>query len=175
MKEKPIKAKIMELQSKGVDLHLEEKLELTLQNKNKVRASIRNTILFILLVAVLGVSIVYFLSEGWAPVIAFTVFMVFLTGIASYSISKMKYILRNNTKTVIRGIITNERQETVGAGRGRNVKYYKTIGSHELEVDANVNRRYKLGQAVEIHYAFHGKMIPYIFEERLLPEGGIPS
>ena len=52
IKEKPIKAKIMELQSKGVDLHHEEKVELTLQNKNKVRASIRNTILFILLVAV---------------------------------------------------------------------------------------------------------------------------
>jgi len=147
--------------------HLEE-VELTTQDIKKLNASIRNTVLFVLIVAAVGCGGVYFFSEGLAPVFVLLTFMGFLLFIVSYSISSMKEILKRNKKIVIRGIITNERQERVGTGKSRRTNYYKTIGTHELQVDVNVNKRYKPGNAVEIHYALNGKMIPYIFVDKFL-------
>jgi hypothetical protein len=164
-----------QLKNKGVNLYQETEVELTIRDVNRVKASIRNTILFVLLAAGIGVSIVYFLSEGFIPIIVLCVMMFFLIIIAYSSISGMRVILKVNKKTIIRGIITRERQQTTGVGRGRNIKYFKTIGNHELQVDVRVNKRYKLGQTVEIHYALHGKMIPYIFEDKRLQGGEIPS
>jgi len=147
--------------------HLEE-VELTAQDIKKLNASIRNTVLFVLTVAAVGGSGVYFFSEGLAPVFVLITFMGFLLFIVSYSISSMKEILKRNKKMIVKGIITNERQQRVGSGKSSKTNYYKTIGTHELQVDARVNRRYKLGNAVEIHYALNGKMIPYIFVDKLL-------
>ena len=147
--------------------HLEE-VELTAQDIKKLNASIRNTVLFVLIVAAVGSGGVYFFSEGLTPVFVLLTFMGFLLFIVSYSISSMKGILKRNKKTVIRGIITNERQERVGTGKSRRTNYFKTIGTHELQVDVNVNKRYQPGNAVEIHYALNGKMIPYIFTDKLL-------
>jgi len=147
--------------------HLEE-VELTAQDIKKLNASIRNTVLFVLTVAAVGGSGVYFFSEGLAPLFVLLTFMGFLLFIVSYSISSMKEILKRNKKMIVKGIITNERQQRVGSGKSSKTNYYKTIGTHELQVDARVNRRYKLGNAVEIHYALNGKMIPYIFVDKLL-------
>lgn len=175
VKEEPIRQKIAELKSKGVDLHLEAEEALTGHDVNKVKGSIRNTIIFVFLAGGIGTSLVYFLSEGFLPIIVLCVAMLFLIIIAYSSISSMQGILKSNKKIIVRGIITNERQQEVGVGRGRKINYFKTIGNHELQVDVNVNKRYKLGQAVEIHYALNGKMIPYIFEDKLLLEGVIPA
>lgn len=175
LKEEPIKQKIAELKNKGVGLHQEAEGALTIRDVKKVKGSIRNTIIFVLLAGGIGTSLVHFLSEGLFPIIVLCVMMVFLIIIAYSSISSMNRILKGNKKIILRGIITSERQQETGVGRGRNIKYFKTIGDHELQVDANVNRRYKLGQAVEIHYALNGRMVPYIFEDKLLLEGVIPA
>jgi hypothetical protein len=146
----------------------EEEVELTAQDINKLRGSIRNTVLFVLIVAAVGISIVSFLTEGLVPIFVLFIFMALMLFIAASSITSMNGILKVNKKIVIRGIITNERQERVGAGKSRRTNYFKTIGTHELQVDVNINKRYKLGSAVEIHYALNAKMIPYIFVDKLL-------
>jgi len=147
--------------------HLEE-AELTAQDITKLSASIRNTVIFVLIVAAVGIGGVYFFSEGVGPVFVLLTFMGFLVFITSNSISGMKEILKRNKKMIIKGIITNERWQRVGSGKSSKTNYYKTIGDHELQVDARVNRRYKLGNTVEIHYALNGKMIPYVFVHKLL-------
>ena len=148
--------------------HLEEEVELTAQDIKKLNTSIRNTVLFVLIVAAVGSGGVYFFSEGLVPIFVLFIFMALMLFIAASSITSMNGILKRNKKTVIRGIITNERQERVGTGKSRRTNYFKTIGTHELQVDVNVNKRYQPGNAVEIHYALNGKMIPYIFTDKLL-------
>ena len=126
--------------------------------------------MFLIIVAIIGISITYFLAEGMFPIVVLIVFLGVAVVIAYTSITSMNGILKNNRKMVIKGIITGERQQRTGAGRNRTYTYFKTIGTKELQVDAGVYRRYKVGNSVEIHYALNGKMVPYVFVDKLLSE-----
>src|SRR4051812_10059223 len=67
--EQPIRQKILELQNKGTSLHREEQRDLTVADRRKLEASIRNTILFIIILIGVSIGIVFFITNQEIPAI----------------------------------------------------------------------------------------------------------
>ncbi|MBS1508747.1 MAG: hypothetical protein JSS79_19075 [Bacteroidetes bacterium] len=144
-----------------------EQVELSEVDVKKLNSSIRNTIVFALIAAIVVTAGFYYLSESNTRVFVPLTFDGFLLFISYYSISNLKTILKENKKTIIQGTITSERRERVGSGKSGRTNYYKTIGDHELRVDARINRKYQVGDQVEFEYATSG-MGPYFFLDKRL-------
>ncbi len=168
--------KLEQIQKEGKELHYEQEVNLSTDDIKKLHGAIQNTMLFIIGVTAVFVVLIYaFFENGLSSIIPLSVFLIIFFVLTYSSIAGLNEVISKNKKTIIRGIITNERQQYSGAGKGRRMNYFKTIGNYELQVDVKMNNRYKLGDAVEIHYATNGSMLPFILEDKLLPEAGLSN
>lgn len=174
LRDRPIIEKINQVQKQGKDLHLEQETSLSLIDIKKIQSSIQSTMLFIIGVTAVFLTLIYtFFDQGLSSIIPLSAFLIIFFLIAYSSVAGLNEVIAKNKKIVIRGIITDERQLYTGSGKGRRMKYFKTIGTRELQVDVKMNSRYKLGDAVEIHYAVNRNMLPFILKDELLPEARI--
>lgn len=155
---------IAAMQQQGVALHHEKEMPLESRDVSKVMKMIRQALTIVPVCSVIGFLIVHFLiGDGILPYAILLLFIVITLIAILKGVKVFRKILQNNTKIVVRGIVTEHWEVSQGSGEDKKVTYYVRIGDRQLCVDEEFYNEFLKGDAVEVHFAEVNKTSPFIF------------
>ena len=176
---KEVQQQLDDLKKQGHALHYEKDVPLTPQDISLIKRLFFKATLFFILSTIPFVGAVYFFpKEEVVVLISGAMLLFFIVSIARAAI-QVGSNLRAGTKTQVRGIITDRyTKKEFGMAdedgkRSETVVNYLQIGTREFKVDKLIYKKYRIADAIELHFIVSKRNKPYFLHHSKLKDAGL--
>ncbi|MEK6782896.1 MAG: hypothetical protein AABY93_14450 [Bacteroidota bacterium] len=178
---KEVKKQLDDLAEQGLSLHYEKDVPLTPQDISLIKRLFLRVTLFFIILSIPFVVVVYFFPEKEIVLVincAMLLFFIFAITRAAFQVGSN---LRAGNKTLVKGIITDRfTKKEFGIAdedgkRSETVVNYLQIGTREFKVDRLIYKKYRIGDAIELHFIVSQRNKPYFLHHCKLKEAGLRS